>query len=102
MLATQAPSRSTDSGKALVKHRIEIVIGKKGEYVKDLKKRMDALHISQGELARTMKLSPTQVSRWFTDNEARLVRPSIETAYDIETALLKIQEKRKKEQDAQS
>lgn len=79
-----------------VRYVFEVVVGKKYVYVKDLKKRMAALNISQGALARELKLTASQVSRWFTANAARRVEPSMQTVAEIEVALMKIQEKRKK------
>ena len=50
---------------------------------------MDELEISQNALAKEMGLSPTQVSRWFVNNERR-VTMLVETALHIERSILAI------------
>lgn len=102
IVSHNASAAGSHRAKHQVRYVFEVVIGKKFEYVKDLKKRMTALDISQGALARELKLTASQVSRWFTDNKERRVEPSMQTVAEIEVALVKIQEKRKKAQDTLS
>lgn len=70
-----------------VRHTVEIDIEE--DYVSQLKRRMDDLGISQNALAKEMGLSPTQVSRWFVNNERR-VTMLVETALHIERSILAI------------
>lgn len=81
----------------VVRHVIEIKIG--GDYMKDLRARMKAQNVSQGELARQMKLSASQVNRWFTKSE-RAVMPTLDTIQKIERAMLSIALRRNKDGDA--
>lgn len=60
------------------------------EYIADVERRMKKDKISQNMLAREMGKAVTQVNRWFTKNPERKVRPNMETAQEIEEALLRI------------
>lgn len=62
-------------------------------YADDLKKRMKRLGVSQNQLAEMLGKSPTQVSRWFTANEARRVQPTLPTVMEIEEALKKVEKR---------
>lgn len=73
---------------------VEIKLQGSKEYIADLKRRMDKLKISQNALAREMGKNPTQVSRWFTDNEERRVVPEVDTMVKIEEALEKLRKRR--------
>lgn len=67
-----------------------------GRYIAELEKRMEKAGVSQAELGRTMEppVSPTQVTRWFTDTPERRRQPSLRTLERIEAAMAKL-EKRK-------
>lgn len=67
-----------------------------GKYIVELAKRMERLGVSQAQLGRSMEppVSPTQVTRWFTENEKRRRQPSLATIERIEAAMAKL-EKRK-------
>lgn len=67
-----------------------------GRYIAELAKRMERAGVSQGELGRAMEppVSPTQVTRWFTENPDRRRQPSLATLERIEVAMAKL-EKRK-------
>jgi predicted transcriptional regulator len=56
-------------------------------YMHGLVHRMQRHGISQNALARMLGRNPSQVSRWFTRNEARRVTPDMETVARIETLL---------------
>jgi transcriptional regulator with XRE-family HTH domain len=62
------------------------------DYVTQLKRRMDEAGVSQNALAKEIGLTPSQVSRWFTQGERR-VDMLVPTALLIERALLSIQRK---------
>jgi transcriptional regulator with XRE-family HTH domain len=67
-----------------------------GKYIEQLAKRMRAANppISQAELARTMGISATQATRWFTENPARRREPSLGTIERIEAAMAKLERQR--------
>lgn len=69
-----------------------------GKYIVELAKRMERLGVSQAQLGRTMEpsVSPTQVTRWFTDNAARRRQPSLSTIERIEAAMAKIEKQAKR------
>jgi predicted transcriptional regulator len=102
-MSTIAPAPSPPTREAagiskdreLVRHVITIAIPAGSDYITDLKERMRKLKISQNQLAAAMNMTPSQVSRWMTENAERRVMPSIASALEIETALLTIQEQRK-------
>lgn len=78
----------------VVRHVVEIVIG--STYAEDLKQRMAEKGISQNKLAEKLGMAASQVSRWFTPNADRRVSPSMESAYEIEKALIEIEREMKK------
>lgn len=59
-------------------------------YIEAVLKKMNKHKISQNALAREMGREPSQVSRWFTKNPNRHVKPTMETAVEIEKALEKL------------
>lgn len=69
-----------------------------GKYITELAKRMERAHISQAELGRAMEpaVSPTQVTRWFTDNPDRRRQPSLSTLERIEVAMAKLEKRKAK------
>jgi transcriptional regulator with XRE-family HTH domain len=67
------------------------------DYIVQLKRRMGEAGISQNALARELKLTASQVSRWFTHGERR-VDMLVPTALMIERALLSIQRKMDRKQ----
>lgn len=69
-----------------------------GRYISELVKRMERLSVSQAELGRAMEpaVSPTQVTRWFTDNPTRRRQPSLETIERIEIAMVKLERQHSK------
>lgn len=91
--ATPMPSRR----RTPTRHIVEIDIEE--DYITQLKRRMDEMGVSQNALARAMGLSPTQVSRWFTNTDRR-VTMLVETALHIERALLAIMAERAPEHGA--
>lgn len=74
-----------------MRHVIEIELD--GEYIPQLKARMDAAGVSQNALAEEMGRSASQVSRWFTESERR-VDMTMNTAMEVERALIRILDKR--------
>lgn len=69
-----------------------------GKYIEELEKRMLKAGVSQAELGRLMDppVSATQVTRWFTKNEARRRQPSLGTIERIEAVMAKVERKAKK------
>jgi predicted transcriptional regulator len=67
-------------------------------YIPGLRKRMREMRpvVSQNELAREMGKAPAQVSRWFTENDARRVSPNMDTVELIEKAMQRLAKKREK------
>lgn len=83
-------------------------------YIPDVLARMEKLKISQNALAREMtrlrqeregwkgrtedgpKVNPSQVSRWFTPNAARRVKPSLDNVMHIEEAIESLRRKKAK------
>lgn len=73
---------------------VEIILRGSKQYIVDLKGRMERYKVSQNALAREMGKNPTQVSRWFTDNEARRVVPELDTIQLIEAALERLRKRK--------
>jgi transcriptional regulator with XRE-family HTH domain len=65
-------------------------------YIPDLKARMKKHNISQNALALEMGVSPSQASRWFTDNDKRRVLPELVTVERIEEAMTKLVRRRQR------
>ncbi len=66
-------------------------------YVEDLKKRLDALQVSQNALGRAMEppVDPAQVCRWFTINPKRRLSPSMASVEKIEAAMARLSKGRR-------
>lgn len=62
-----------------------------GRYIEELAKRMVKVGLSQAQLGREMDppVSPTQVTRWFTENEDRRRQPSLQTIERVEVVMAK-------------
>ena len=71
---------------------VEVTLHTNKAYTEELKRRLKKLKISHADLGRTMDppRHKTQVSRWFTENEDRRVKPTLETVMEIERAVKKI------------
>lgn len=69
-----------------------------GKYIVELAKRMERLGVSQAQLGRGMEppVSPTQVTRWFTENPERRRQPSLSTIERIEAAMAKFEKQSKR------
>ena len=63
-------------------------------YLTRLNDRMEHGKISQNSLAKEMRLTPSQVSRWFTSNLKRRVMPNMLTMQKIEDALRRLESRR--------
>jgi hypothetical protein len=74
------------------KSPITVTFDTEAGYIEDLARRMRENGISQNKLAAAMRppVSPTQASRWFTDNPERRVAPTLETVEWIERALRRL------------
>jgi hypothetical protein len=61
------------------------------KWADELKKRMRKVGLSQAQLGREMDppRDATQVTRWFTKNEARRVQPELTTAIAMERVVEK-------------
>jgi hypothetical protein len=61
------------------------------KWADELKKRMRRVGLSQAQLGREMDppRDATQVTRWFTKNEARRVQPELTTAIEMERVVEK-------------
>src|SRR5688572_16209139 len=70
-----------------------IIINPGGNYTADLDRRLKKYHISHNELAREMKVSPSQMSRWFN----KPMQPRLESIVKIEKAIVAIRARRAKE-----
>lgn len=73
---------------------VEIILRGSTEYIEDLSRRMDRAKISQNALAKELGKSPTQVSRWFTKNPDRRVKPELDTIQEIEKAFEKLRKRK--------
>lgn len=71
----------------------------KHSYIEDLRVRMkkEKPPISQAELGREMRppASASEVTRWFTKNEARRISPQLATVQRIEEAMVRLQNRRR-------
>ena len=73
---------------------VDIILQGNDAYIRDLKARMEKYKVSQNALAREMEKNPTQVSRWFTDNPDRKVKPELDTIMLIEQALERLRKRK--------
>ena len=71
---------------------VEVTLYTNKEYTDTLKRRLKQLKIAHAELGREMDppRHKTQVSRWFTENSERRVKPTMETVLEIEKAVKRI------------
>lgn len=77
---------------------VEVTLSTNKEYTDALKRRLKKLKIAHAELGREMRppRHKTQVSRWFTENDDRRVRPTLETVLEMEQAIKRIVAKRER------
>jgi hypothetical protein len=77
---------------------VEVTLHTTREYTEVLKKRLKALKIPHAELGREMRppKHKTQVSRWFTPNEDRRVKPTLDTVMEMENAIKRIVARRER------
>jgi hypothetical protein len=77
---------------------VEVTLYTNKEYTNELRKRLKKLKIGNAELGRAMDppRDKTQISRWFTSNEERRVKPSLDTVLEMEQAIKRIVAKREK------
>lgn len=83
-----------------MRQRIVITVAIGENYMEELRERLHKHHISQGELAREMSVSPTVLTRWFNTTSkttGKPMEPSLANVRRIEVALLAIMRKRRKE-----
>jgi hypothetical protein len=71
---------------------VNVTLSTTKEYTNELRKRLKKLKIGNAELGRAMDppRDKTQISRWFTTNDARRVKPSLDTVLEMEKAMKKI------------
>jgi transcriptional regulator with XRE-family HTH domain len=72
---------------------MEVKVQASEQYIADLKRRMEKYKISQNALARQLEKNPAQVSRWFTDNPERKVKPTWDTMKLIEEGMAVLERK---------
>ena len=77
---------------------VEVTLSTNKEYTDALKRRLKKLKIAHAELGREMRppRHKTQVSRWFTANDDRRVKPTLETVLEMEQAIKRIVAKRER------
>lgn len=77
---------------------VEVTLHTNKEYTDALKKRLKGLKIAHAELGREMRppRHKTQVSRWFTPNEDRRVKPTLDTVLEMENAIKRIVARRER------
>jgi hypothetical protein len=77
---------------------VNVTLNTNKEYTEGLKKRLKKLKIGHAELGRAMDppRDKTQISRWFTTNEDRRVKPSLDTVLEMEKAIMRIAAKRER------
>jgi hypothetical protein len=77
---------------------VEVTLYTNKEYAEALKKRLKKLKIGNAELGRAMEppRDKTQISRWFTTNEQRRVKPSLDTVLEMEKAIKRIVSQRER------
>lgn len=77
---------------------VEVTLYTNKEYTDELKRRLKKLKIANAELGRAMNppRHKTQVSRWFTENPERRVKPTMDTVLEIENAIKRITAKRER------
>ena len=88
--ATHHPVEAKERRPDEITHVIKIRIGE--DYMAKLRERLQFYEISQGQLARQMQVTPSQLSRLFnrTNPSGKPMQPSLETIYKIEQALIDI------------
>lgn len=87
---THHPVEANERRPDEITHVIKIRIGE--DYMAKLRERLQFYEISQGQLARQMDITPSQLSRLFnrTNPSGKPMQPSLETIYRIEQSLIDI------------
>jgi transcriptional regulator with XRE-family HTH domain len=60
-----------------------IDFGPDGNYIGHLKTRLAAANLTQADLARTARIAPSQITRWFTRN----MQPQVNNIVALEEAM---------------
>lgn len=75
---------------------VKVTLSTNRAWAEDFLRRLRREGFSQNQLAAAIGKSPTQVSRWFTENPKRKVIPTLETVTLAEAALKEMTQKKKR------